>query len=119
MTPRIAATISADGANTVPSVLGSFDVGNLDTDFQLMGNVFVTSYGSGQFWVTVTFTDEAGNSVTLTLATVGAAGTHNDVILRGIRAKANTTVTFAIADGFFGSAMTLNARLYALQMSNL
>lgn len=97
------------------ATIASYTVGAADGSFEVGANVNVTTYASGTFTTTVSYTDETNTPQTLTLnfstlagvlgTAIAAAGPFEGVTMR-IRAKASTSITVATTGTF--TSLTYN-----------
>ena len=104
------------GQTAAVGSLATFTVGSVDSTFEIMGNVNVTSFTLGSFNMTVAYTDETSTARSLTLnfstltgtlgVSIGAAGPFEG-IPSIIRAKTATTITIATSGTF--TNLTYNA----------
>jgi len=94
-----------------------------DTSYEVSANVLVTTYSSGTFTVTCSYTDDSGTSRTLTLNFSNSAGTIGTAIaaadaftglFQHIRCKGGTTVTIASTGTFTSLTYNIGASLRRL-----
>lgn len=104
--------------------VASYTVGAADGSFHVSANVNVTTYSSGTFTVTVTYTDEGNTSRTTTFnfsnttgtlgTSIAAAGPFQGLPLH-IRAKASTSITIATTGTF--TSLTYNVEGNIIQIA--
>lgn len=83
-----------DVTTTSATTLGTYNTSSLDAIFEVGGYVnIISNSGSGRVILTVTYTDENGNSQTQTFSTGMTAGTSSASAPQVLRVKANTTIT--------------------------
>lgn len=103
--------------------LATYTVGSIDSSFQVMANVNITSYTAGSFGVNCVYTDETNTSRTLIVpllpvssatpaTTAGAAGAFMGLNV-AIRCKAGTNVVFSTSGTF--TTLTYNVEAGLIQ----
>lgn len=126
-TPAVYASARSVAQTAAVASVATYTVGAADGSFMVMANVNVTAVTTASFTVTVAYTDEAGNSDTLTLnfssltgtfltaiTNVTGTGAYEGVPLY-IRAKASTSITIATTGTF--TSVTYNVGATIVQMA--
>ena len=121
VTPVVSTPRSTGQTGTVS--LTAYTAPGADSSYEVSDNVNITTYSSGTFTVTCTYTDEGNTSRTLTLThsniagtlatACAAAGAFEGVPLH-IRCKASTTITFATTGTF--TSLTYNVEGTVIQL---
>jgi len=122
VTPVTSAQRSTGQTGTVS--LTAYTVPAADSSYEVSDNVNITTYSSGTFTVTCTYTDEGNTSRTLvmnhtntagTIATACAAAGPFSGIPVHIRCKASTTITFATTGTFTSLTYNVEGTIVQLQ----
>lgn len=115
---------AAAQAASAATLINAFAVPAADTSYMVTANALITTLGSGNFTMTVAYTDESNAARTATLNFQVVAGTVGTAISTAapymgqtirIRCKASTTITVATTGTFTGC--TYNAEASLLQIS--
>lgn len=115
---------AAAQAASAATLINAFAVPAADSSYLVAANALVTTLGSGNFTMTVAYTDESNAARTATLAFQVVAGTVGTAISTAapymgqtirIRCKASTTITVATTGTFTGC--TYNAEASLLQVA--
>ena len=106
------------GQTGAVAAVASWTVGGSDGSFLVVANVLPTTIGSGNFTVTVAYTDESNTPRTLTITfwLVGGGSTSSTVNTAApyhghpyyLRCKAGTTITIATTGTFTGCTYDVN-----------